>query len=248
MRTAWNIVSFLAVVNLLALLGFVGWLWQSDRLSTERIEELRTVLATTNAQDIEQARDAAAVAQQVQAEQHEQARRSDPPMPAPQQIAAVNLVREQQQRAIARLEDERDLLLAQLDGVHREYEDSQQTFQQQQQQWYASIEDDRQRKQDEQFQQALKLYESIPPKQAQAMMTALVADGAMQQAVAYLDAMNARAASKIIREFKTAAETELAKQLLEELRTFGVLDAESQDESNERTVASAADPTTDPQR
>jgi hypothetical protein len=80
------------------------------------------------------------------------------------------------------------------------------------------------------------------------MLTALIAEGNLQQAVAYLDAMNSRIAAKIIGEFKTAPETELAKDLLEELRTFGVLDADSQDSSNERSVASIPDPAAEARR
>ena len=37
MRFLWNIVSFLAVVHLLALLMFVGWLWRTDRLDSQRV-------------------------------------------------------------------------------------------------------------------------------------------------------------------------------------------------------------------
>ena len=45
MKTLWNIVSFLAVVHLLALVMFVGWLWKSGRLDGARIDELREMLA-----------------------------------------------------------------------------------------------------------------------------------------------------------------------------------------------------------
>ena len=41
MKTAWNIVSFLAVVHLLALLMFAGWLWQTDRLDGGRITAIQ---------------------------------------------------------------------------------------------------------------------------------------------------------------------------------------------------------------
>lgn len=242
MRTLWNILSFLAVVNLLALVAFIGWLWQSDRLSPERIEQIRAMLSLTVAEQQQQALKAEQAAQAERAEQREQARRTDPPLPAAHQVAAVNLVREQQQRAIARLEDERNLMMAQIDRIRREYDDAQRQFEQQKQKWYDSIAAEQRRREDEQFQQALRLYESIPPKQAQAMLSALVAGGEMNQAVAYFDAMNARAAAKIIREFKTAPETELAKDLLEALRTFGVLDADSRDSADERTVASASEP------
>ena len=47
MKTLWNIVSFLAVVHLLAVVMFVGWLWKSGRLDEARVGELREMLAMT---------------------------------------------------------------------------------------------------------------------------------------------------------------------------------------------------------
>ena len=38
MKTLWNIVSFMAVVHLLALLMFVGWLWRTERLDRGRVD------------------------------------------------------------------------------------------------------------------------------------------------------------------------------------------------------------------
>lgn len=239
MRTLWNVVSFLAVVHLLALALFVGWLWRSDRLSMDRVEQIRSMLSTTLSEEASQQRQAEREAEQQQQEQAEAERREHPPLPAAQQVSAVNLMREQQQRAVDRLEDEKQLLLAQLERIRDQHEATKREFEQQKQQWYDSIDEERQRKADEQFQQTLKLYEQIPSRQARDMLLALVDDGDMNQAVAYIDAMNSRAAAKIIREFKTAPQVELAKELLEELRTFGVLDADSQDESDERTIASA---------
>ena len=59
------------------------------------------------------------------------------------------------------------------------------------------------------------------PKQGKRMLVELVNLNQMDQAVAYLHAMNARAASKILKEFKTDPEIALATKLLERLRTFG---------------------------
>jgi hypothetical protein len=47
MKTIWNIIAFMAVVNLLAVAGFVGWLASSDRLSRERVQAVRELLAET---------------------------------------------------------------------------------------------------------------------------------------------------------------------------------------------------------
>ena len=47
MKTLWNVLAFMAVVNLLAMAGFVGWLWQSQRLSVDRLEQVRELLKLT---------------------------------------------------------------------------------------------------------------------------------------------------------------------------------------------------------
>ena len=61
----------------------------------------------------------------------------------------------------------------------------------------------------------------------------MVADGQLQQAVAYLDAMKPRAASKILKEFKSPSEIVLATELLEKLRTFGLGTVEPKEPGND---------------
>ena len=47
MKTIWSVISFLAIVHLLAIAMFAVWLWKSDRLSPERIEAARTLFGPT---------------------------------------------------------------------------------------------------------------------------------------------------------------------------------------------------------
>ena len=72
-----------------------------------------------------------------------------------------------------------------------------------------------------QFRRAVQLIESAPAGQAKIWLVAMVERGDFAEAVATLDAMRERAASRILREFKSAREMELAGQLLEELGRFG---------------------------
>ena len=46
MRTFWNTISFLAVVNLLALILAVGWLGYSGRIDRTRVETVRDLFAS----------------------------------------------------------------------------------------------------------------------------------------------------------------------------------------------------------
>ncbi|MEC9374314.1 MAG: hypothetical protein VYC34_10740, partial [Planctomycetota bacterium] len=72
---------------------------------------------------------------------------------------------------------------------------------------------------DEQFQRTVLLYESLQPQRAQEMMATLIQDGDSDQVVAYLNAMQPRAAKKIIEKFPDPI---VAADLLERLRTRGL--------------------------
>src|SRR3954470_10001673 len=50
MKVIWNVLSVLALANLLGLLAFVGWLKASDRLDRDRLHEVREVLVKTVSQ------------------------------------------------------------------------------------------------------------------------------------------------------------------------------------------------------
>ena len=63
MRTIWNVLSFMAVVNMLALAGLGIWLWQSGRLSAERARSVKE-LFVLNLTDAEAAAAAAEAAEQ----------------------------------------------------------------------------------------------------------------------------------------------------------------------------------------
>ena len=47
MRTAWNIITLVALANLIAIVGFVWWLHFSGRLDMDRVEAVRTMLSET---------------------------------------------------------------------------------------------------------------------------------------------------------------------------------------------------------
>ena len=47
MRTIWSTLSFLAVVNMLAILLAIGWLYQSGRIDRDRMEEVRKLFRSS---------------------------------------------------------------------------------------------------------------------------------------------------------------------------------------------------------
>src|SRR3954469_9091253 len=110
MKSLWNIVSFMAVVHLLALLIFIGWLWQSQRLDRDRIGDLRTLLATP----VPQAKDAAsknlldAQAERFRKAQEDQKQR--PMLDSEAQIQRITLITQQEDQTRRRLQDEKSML------------------------------------------------------------------------------------------------------------------------------------------
>ncbi|MHC5006804.1 MAG: hypothetical protein ACYTGF_05535 [Planctomycetota bacterium] len=222
MKTAWNIVSFLAVVHLLALLMFAGWLWQTDRLDGTRMTELRALFAPTLAEArtaVEQA-DLEAEARLVH--QADQARRQDPPLPTSDRVARLTAARQEDERAEHHLELVRRQLLQQFDIAAQQLEDQRGALDADRQGFEQGVGADQQQRHATQLTKAVKLLESLPPKQAKQKIVELVQSGRTDQAVVYLDAMNQRAAGKVLAEFKTDEDNKLATELLERIRTLGL--------------------------
>lgn len=234
MKRLLTAFSVLAIINLLGILGAVGWLAATQRLSTERIEAVRMILHEPL--PIEMAR--------LEAEQKAAEAEAGPieePLPDAPPLGADELVSLQQEQARAdefraqRQERENTSLamtttleLRRLDKERAEFEDVRDRFERQQAD-IASIRGDKQ------FQTALSVLNAVKPADAKKMLQEII-DGragaigvgdvpglsGQGRAVAYLDAMDERIRGKIIAEFVKDSPT-LAADLLERLRTFGIL-------------------------
>ncbi len=240
MRTLWNVISFLAVVHLLALAIFMGWMWQSHRLSAERLHEAKAMFAIT----VPDAQAAAAKAQQdaqAQAsEAQEQERQANPAMDSASRIQIIALIKQQEEQSRRRLADERTVLLQQLKSATGQINQQQTELDKQKRALESVASGDEQRKNDEQFTRTVRQYEQLAPKQGKRMLTELINQKQMDQAVAYLVAMNSRAAGKILKEFKTDPEIVLATELLERMRTH------SRNPDSATDATKAAEPTKGP--
>lgn len=219
MKKVWAIVSALAVANLLGLLGFVGFLAATNRLDAARVESVRRLLGETVAErqareavEKAAASDAAVVearlaqegmAPRTAAERIEGADEVD--ATARQRVDRLRREVEDLQRTLTRGKAELEAGWAKLDADRKAFEEMRQRI--------ASLEGS------EQFEKALRLYESLKPQQAQALLQQLINQGEIDQAVGYLNAMQTRTASKALAEFKDPA---VAADLLERLRTRGL--------------------------
>ncbi|MCZ6544295.1 MAG: hypothetical protein O6913_01140, partial [Chloroflexi bacterium] len=105
MKTIWSVASFLAVVHLLAIALFAGWLWQTKRLSRERFDDVRSIFALSV--PVQEAADADAdrVAAARRQEQQMRERRQKPPLSSAAQIGLLSEGQEQTQMWIVGLEN-----------------------------------------------------------------------------------------------------------------------------------------------
>ena len=88
MKTLWLALSVLAIANLLAFLGFVGWLKMSDRLDGDRLKAVRTILAKTIAEEKSEADELTRKEAAAKAEADEAERKGRPPLTASEQLIA----------------------------------------------------------------------------------------------------------------------------------------------------------------
>ena len=88
MKTLWLVVSVLAIANMLAVAGFVGWLKMSDRLDGTRLTALRAMLSKTIAEQKAEEDALAATAAAEKSAALEAQKKGRPPMTAAEQLTA----------------------------------------------------------------------------------------------------------------------------------------------------------------
>lgn len=222
MRTLWQTVSFIAVVNLLALAILIGWLYSSGRLNRDRVLEVRELLAPTIAEAQSAAEAEAAEAEAARAVAEEAARRANPPLASEAHLATVADYQRANLQAEQRMADQAAQLRSDLEAQMALLERDREAFEAEKTAWRESIQEEHDRRADEQFRKTVSLYESVKPALAKDWMMNLIEQGDGDQVVAYLNAMQTRPAKKILEQFKSEADGELAAQLLEDLRTLGL--------------------------
>lgn len=239
MRTAWNVFSFLAVVHLLAIAMFIGWLWQTDRLDSARLRDAQAMFAMTVPQAQAAAELAAQEAEDQRQQQELQFRRDHPALSSRARLQLIAETQQETDRSMRRLDDVKTQLVQQLALAAQQADELQAQAEAERRSWLQSIEAERKRRADTQFTKAVKLLEALPPKLAKTKIVELVDSGKISQAVAYLNEMNQRAAGKLLAQFKTDEENRLATELLERLRTFGLNADVPEGSRDANTIASA---------
>lgn len=242
MKSIWLALSMIALANILALAGVIGWLGATDRLNADRVRRIRELLAKPAA--VEAAEQQAQLVAQQEAVQQQLAadKLARPPIPASDRIAAdqaeselslQRMLRRQREiddlgSQLLRRQDELDRREKELLGRIAAFED--------QKRKYMEIEGAAQ------FQAALATLEGLKAREAKAMLESLMSKGASDEVIAYLARMDERKRAAIVSEF-AKEQPSVAADLLERLRTRGVTAAGTADGAPraEDPAADAAD-------
>ena len=222
-RTVVSVLVLAVLVNVLAGLALVGWLWGSGRLNSERLRHAAAVFAPTIAQEHVQEQQQLTQAQQQEAAAREQTRKeriaqgSTPP-----QVRTENQAREEQLSDLAagRFARERDDLQRQLKLIEQRLGQERVELTAERQAFDQLLAAEARQRDDRDFQKALELYQQLDPKQVKAIFANLLEQKRMPQVVEYLAAMPARKAAAILAEFK-ADEVAQATALMQALRERG---------------------------
>lgn len=223
MRMLIMVAGIVALLHMIAAVGFIGWLYSSDRLSGERVDAVQAMFSQT----VEQQR-------QIEAEQHAKAEQLRQEAERMARLSSVGGLSSAAER-LAHQRQQNEMLLRQLERTRREIESLQtnlhlarQRMERRAEELAASkaelerqLADMQARLNDEGFRRAVTLYEQLPAKQVKQMFADMLGAGDRDQVVAYLQAMQPRTAAKVLREFKAPEEIEQAVALTEALRSRG---------------------------
>jgi hypothetical protein len=218
-KSLWILISTLAIVNLVAVVGLVGWLKSSDRLDADRFDQIRALFSETLTEQQSRELEAARLEEAQEAQADAQRRAALPPITGAQQLDLQNDDEELAHMRVLRLRREIDDLRRTLARERATLDEDRATFEADRDAFEAMREQVTSQEADTQFKKAVTLYESLPAAKSQAMLSDLIQNGDTDQAVAYLNAMQTRTAKKIIEKFEDAS---VAADLLERLRTRGI--------------------------
>lgn len=217
-----KLIKILAIANLLAVIGFIGWLFASGRVNGERLQRVREIFHPTIAEEQTQvAETEAKAAEQIKLVEEEK-RLLETPMPRTEQVISVERFQQRAALAVRSLQDEQRRLLQDLSSREQGVTEREESLAKRKVDWETSIAEEKERQTKEQFRKAVRLLEAAPPKQGKEWILELVKSNREDQAVSYLDAMNPAKSAALLKAFKGEGEAKVATDLLERLRQLGL--------------------------
>ncbi len=220
MKAIWNAISIIAIANLIAIVGLVGWLKTSDRLDASRLREVRQLFSKTVSQVKAEEEQAKAAAEVQKKHEIEAAKAGAVPASAADKLDMRLVLSQADAARLEATKRDVDILRDTLARERTRLDADRRDFEQTKSAWEKARQDALAKEQDEQFKKTLGTLEALKPEKAKSTLQELIAKNQKDQAVAYLNAMQDRTRTKIIDEF-IKADPKLAADLLERVRTLG---------------------------
>jgi hypothetical protein len=225
MRSLWTVLSIVLVINLFAAAGFLGWLYADGRLNRERANQV-VELFSVKVADEAVAKEQEAIKKKREADEAREAARLERVADGPAQLA----------HQIAEDQERDEIALQRLERLKRDIQDLQRTNEVarrllaeerakldiERKAFADALAGAKKKSDDEDFKQAVKMYEQLKAKQAKEMFQALMVQKKTDQVLDYLAAMQIRKAAAVLKEFKTTAEVAQATELVQRLRERGI--------------------------
>ena len=221
MRTLWNILAFVAVVNLLALCFGAGWLWYSGRMDETRMHAVRELFRLPLA-EVEAIRLQSEQDQQAQLDMDVESRRwSQVPATSLSAIEAGERWQDLERLIQERLEGEADALASgieeQLARRTAELDDRERLVTQREEAVAVRV----QAAQDEDFQMMVASLAELDEDEALSILMGWVQKGDRALVVSVLASIDEDKRTDLIAEMVKQQQSELAGNLLIELRDRG---------------------------
>lgn len=177
MKTILNIIVVLAIANLLAIGGFIGWLRSSDRINWERAGEVRKLLSKTITDEKNESLAAAVKADVEKKAAAEAAKAARPPLTAEERLAARIEATKLDEERINRLHREVEDLQRGLAAERAALDGDKSVLAAQRKAFEESVKSTQLAQTDAQFQKSLTVLTTMKPAQAATIVQQLITTG-----------------------------------------------------------------------
>lgn len=174
MRTIWTALCVLAVANLLAIGGLVGWLRSSGRLDMDRVREMRVLLTKTIADEKAEAQQAQAAVEAAKKQAEADAKAKRVPLTASEQLAARLEATELDEQRVKSMRSEVESLQRTIKDAQEKIKADRVALDKERQAFESIKKAQGEQAKNEQFQKTLAILQSMKPAEARSMLSELM--------------------------------------------------------------------------
>jgi len=213
MKKFLNLIVLLLAVNFVAAAGAVAWLFKSGHLSRERMAKIREIAFPSPAKGAPEVSVAQVATTQPTFNLEDLLARHSG-KPAAEQLEYIRQSFDAQMAKLDRAQRSLQDLQRQVLAGQKQLAEDRAAFEAERRKFAEQRRQANKQSVDGGFQSSLAMYESLPPKTVKNIFMGLEDDVVIR----YLQGMESRNAARVMKEFKSAPETERLKKLMERMR------------------------------